>query len=134
LIKNFIQLILYPIFFPEKPTPRKINFLFPSENPGEAAGCFDKALKIDSEDKDAWFYKGLCLSGVNNEEGAIECYNRALSLDPQCDYAWCGKGWSLYYQCEYDKALICFHKALEIDPNYSSAIEGKEKCQEATGR
>ncbi|MHC1597395.1 MAG: protein kinase domain-containing protein, partial [Methermicoccaceae archaeon] len=48
----------------------------------DAIECYDKALKIDPKDADAWKKKGNALDELGRYEDAIECYDEALKIDP----------------------------------------------------
>ena len=47
----------------------------------EALECFDKASKLDSENFDAWYNKGVEYRHLGNEDAAILCFGRAVRID-----------------------------------------------------
>ena len=57
----------------------------------EAIECYEKALEIDPNDGNAWFFKGLALENFEKYDEAIACYERALEIDPKDKDAWINK-------------------------------------------
>ena len=49
----------------------------------EAIQAFDKAIKINPQNSDAWDGKGLAFETLNKPEEAINAYNKAIEINPQ---------------------------------------------------
>ncbi len=47
-----------------------------------ATTCFNEALKYNTNSREAWFYKALCLKELGDTTGAVRCGKRALEIDP----------------------------------------------------
>jgi len=58
----------------------------------EAIECFDKAIAIDPNYKEAWNGKGVTLLLQGNYSEAIECFDKAIAIDPKYVQAWVIKG------------------------------------------
>jgi tetratricopeptide (TPR) repeat protein len=53
----------------------------------EAVSSYDRAIGLDSNDKEAWKSKGQVLLGINRPEQALRCFDHALSIDPYLEVA-----------------------------------------------
>ena len=53
----------------------------------ECIRCYDKIIKINSNEGMAWRGKGLALGRLGRPQAAIECYDEALKIDPYDDNA-----------------------------------------------
>ena len=49
----------------------------------EAIKCYNKALELDPNFKEAWFRKGMAIGVLGNYEVAIECHENAIEIDPE---------------------------------------------------
>lgn len=99
----------------------------------EAIACFNEAIKLNEDDKKAWYKRGLSLItlGDNTEGKKGECYaaainsfDRVLRINPSnikviCLKADIFKGLDRFdYALEgYKEALACCEGALAMDPN-----------------
>ena len=93
----------------------------------EAIKCFDAALKINPKIARNWYYKGLALSKLPNNEEAIRCYEEVLKLEPNNVDAWIGRGICFGTLKKYKEAIECYDKAIAIDPNNAVAQEKKKE-------
>ena len=70
----------------------------------EAIVCYDKVVKIDPNNANAWGNKGVALDKLGKYEEAVECYDKALEIDPKYVDAWNNKGNVFYnYLQRYDE-------------------------------
>jgi tetratricopeptide (TPR) repeat protein len=78
--------------------------------------------RIQRENADAWFQKGLELeqTGAPAEE-IIKAYEKAVSLDPGSAGAWLNLGTIHFNARGFAQAERYYKKALEADPNYPLA-------------
>jgi len=98
----------------------------------EALSCYDRALDIDPQLKDAWFNKGFALGRLGMNREALSCLDRALVIDPQFAKAWLNKGVALVELGRLREALDCFQRAQRLgDPRAAQAIA---LCLQALGR
>ncbi len=58
----------------------------------EAIDCFNQAIKLRSDNADAYNNKGNALRHLGNNKEAIDCYDKAIKLQPDLAYAYNGKG------------------------------------------
>jgi len=57
----------------------------------ESMNCFDKALKIDQNDVEAWSDRGIVLVKLDKHQEALQSFNKSLELDPTFEPALNGK-------------------------------------------
>jgi len=61
-------------------------------NYDKAILAYDKALELDPNFIEAWYYKGVDLDGLGNHSQALKAYEKATELDPENDDAWNNMG------------------------------------------
>jgi len=82
----------------------------------ESMKIFDKAIKINSQDSDAWTGKGLALMGLNRSDEAIKIFDKALKINPQNSMTWYCKGLVFESLKKPEEAIKAYDKAIEIEP------------------
>ncbi|MFA6128854.1 MAG: tetratricopeptide repeat protein [Bacteroidales bacterium] len=85
----------------------------------EALKSFDRTVKIDSLDTEAWYYLGFCYKWTEDLPKAIDCLNRALKMAIPPSTASIYSGLGLFYNLQRDlkNAMIYYKKSLEYNPN-----------------
>ena len=53
----------------------------------EAAAAYDRAIGLDSNDKEAWKSKGFAMLKLRSPEQALRCFDHALTIDPYFEAA-----------------------------------------------
>lgn len=82
----------------------------------EASDAFDRATKIEPNNKLYWASKSFVLNklkGKNDE--ALKAADVAIKLDPGYADAWHEKGIALYYLGEYDNSSVAHKKSIKLD-------------------
>jgi len=114
----------------------------------EAIDCYNKALEINPEYKEAWVNKGKVLAidtyfeltsgNLEKYEEVIDCYDKAIEIDPGYIEAYENKGNALDILGKYEEAIESYNKILEINSRYKKVWLNKgiifsklEKFQEA---
>ncbi|MCB7128227.1 MAG: tetratricopeptide repeat protein [Candidatus Brocadiales bacterium] len=87
----------------------------------KAISCYDKALRIDKNNAEAWHNRGCSLAELGRHEDAIKSYDKALEVDPNMSEAWYNKGRSLAKLGRHEDAIKSSDKALKIDKNDAKA-------------
>lgn len=99
----------------------------------EALHCFEQALVLNENNKDAWLAKAQFLhdsySDVLSQKDIEKCLDKAIALDASCTEAWYWRG--MYYQQKnnYHEAIRCY---LHIGDRY--VYKFLSECLEAIGR
>jgi tetratricopeptide (TPR) repeat protein len=57
----------------------------------EAIQCFDRVIKIDENNGEAWYNKGLALNILGKYNEAIICYDQTIKIDENNGEAWYNK-------------------------------------------
>lgn len=84
----------------------------------EAIECFDEVLKINHQNPEAWYQKGLTLAESDPQKNteALACYDQTLNFNPQHKDAWYNKGLLLKKFSNDTEAVKCFDSVLQLDP------------------
>ena len=89
----------------------------------KAREAFNKAIEIDNNYGEAYFYLGQVDSRQSNWPEAIKQYNKAIELGFAEDYVYDNRGCAKYKLHEYDEAIKDFNEALKIDSTQASAYQ-----------
>ena len=73
----------------------------------EAIEYFDKAIKYDTENHEAYFYRGCAKYNIFQKESALEDYNKTRELNPNYLQAYFNIG--LYYRSINDYDMACYY-------------------------
>jgi tetratricopeptide (TPR) repeat protein len=82
---------------------------------------FDKAITINRNLVEAYFYKGNAYSEKGDYDRAIVDYTQAIRLDPNKASAYYNRGVAYFYKGDYDRAIADYNQAIRLDPNYAWA-------------
>jgi len=80
----------------------------------DANYAFDKATKIDPDNKMYWVAKSYVLNKLGNEN-AQAAADRAINLDPDYADAWHERGIALYQAGNYDNSSEAYKRAIALD-------------------
>ena len=58
----------------------------------KAMDCYDKIIRINPLNVQAWKNKGIVLARLKRNKEALKCTDMALSIDPSFESAWYNKG------------------------------------------
>ncbi len=104
---------------------KKGSFLYDQGKYQEAIDCYDKALRVNPNNKYALNGKGIALNSQGKYQEAIEYYDKALRVNPNYFEALYNKGFALKKIGKYQEAIEYYDKTLVIDPNHVYALNGK---------
>jgi CHAT domain-containing protein/tetratricopeptide (TPR) repeat protein len=96
---------------------RRGRKLFDLNRYEEAIACYDKALKIKSDDPDILYNRGNALLHWGRYGDAIASYDSALALAPRYIVAWNGKGNALRSLERDEEAIKAYDQALQLSEN-----------------
>ncbi|MDR0829278.1 MAG: tetratricopeptide repeat protein [Prevotellaceae bacterium] len=83
----------------------------------EAVENFDKAVAINIDYKDAWYFRGIALMQDEKLDDAIKSFDHALIIDPEDKDCLFNKALAMSEVARCEDAIGSFDKALAIDPN-----------------
>lgn len=112
--------------------------LYIQGNYEEAMTCFDKAILLNQNIDEAWYWRGNVLVKMQRLEEAIASYEQAISIKPDRHEAWYNKANLLSRLQRYEEAILSYEQACASSPeNYAvwhtrAALLGKlQRYQEA---
>lgn len=88
-----------------------------------ALANFEKALKLNPTNIDAWIRKGVTLYDEKEYFDAEACFNEAIRLSPVYFKALYNRGKNRFAMKNYQGAMSDFEKAVGIKPKHASAVE-----------
>ena len=111
------------------------TYLYPSNsknkrpstiNIKKALVCFEKVLKLDPKDPDAWYLKGRSLHRLEKYKEAIACFDRCLKLSERSSKdidVWTHKAFTIdaivnskkKSKYTFKDVIFCYDKALDLD-------------------
>ncbi|MDZ8227880.1 MULTISPECIES: tetratricopeptide repeat protein [unclassified Nostoc] len=117
---------------------RQGDQLFSSQKYEQAITCYNKIVKKQPKNADAWYWRGYALYFLNKHEEAIASFDQAIQIQPDYAKAWFRRGYSLYCLQRYAEAITAYEKALLIKSDDSEiwyyqgiVLKDLEKYEEA---
>jgi tetratricopeptide (TPR) repeat protein len=83
----------------------------------DAVQNFQRAIAINSKNKDYFDNLGFCLNRLRHYDEAIEAFNHALSLDQKDAYAYRELGICYYEKQQFEKASELLRQAVSLNPS-----------------
>ena len=81
----------------------------------EAVTCYDKAIKIDPKNAEAWRGKGKSLAMISAKKAMI-CFDRLIEVKPADVRAWAWKEMLSRLLERYEEAIACSDRLIELKP------------------
>ncbi|AEM20745.1 TPR domain-containing protein [Brachyspira intermedia PWS/A] len=82
----------------------------------EAIEDFNRAIKLDPNNSDAYLNRGISKSDLGNDKEAIEDFNRAIELEPDNSDAYLNRGISKSDLGNDKEAIEDYNKSIELNP------------------
>ncbi len=89
-------------------------------DPQEKISFFSEAIKLDPENLNAYFYRGITRDNIGDHNGAIMDYTKVIFFSPSAD-VYFNRGNSKYSLMNYIGAKEDFEKAIELDTSFTQA-------------
>jgi tetratricopeptide (TPR) repeat protein len=89
----------------------------------DAINYFNKALDINKNDENAWYFKGTCLYALKKYDDALACFDMTLKIDVEFVPAWMQEGAILTYLEKYSDANECFDKVIKLGSAENDYLE-----------
>lgn len=83
----------------------------------KAEECYQKAVEIDPENENAWYFMGRSCFHKLKEIKAIKCFKKAVEINPENGDAWYYIGSNAYYKGNYEEAIIACEKTVKLNPD-----------------
>ncbi|MBV1730517.1 MAG: tetratricopeptide repeat protein, partial [Methanobacterium sp.] len=95
---------------------------FDNDEYEEVLQYFEKIIKMDLGNQEAWFMKALTLINLKRDKEALEAIEVALELDPDDAEAWVKKAWILELLHDAPEGLHAAEMALDLDEYQTDAV------------
>jgi tetratricopeptide (TPR) repeat protein len=99
----------------------------------QAIKLFSDSLKINPTRPDTYYWRGLALLAIKQNDRALADLSEAIRLAPDCAACYVSRGLLHSNMGQLDKAIADFDEALTLDPNLADARTNREfalKAQE----
>ena len=83
----------------------------------QALQLLNEAIRAESDNPEAYLFRGMLLSESKQPEAAISDYTRALELDPKLSQAHNLRGQERFKVARIEEAIRDFDKAIELHPS-----------------
>ncbi len=103
----------------------------------EAASLIDRALVLNSNSAEAWFYGGWVKTWLGEPESALERFARAMRLsplDPRATAMRSGTAYAHFFLGRYDEAASWAAMALQDNPDYQAGLRIATASNAMAGR
>ena len=95
----------------------------------EALDLINKGIKIDANNANVWYNKGVILFRMCRYQDALNSFAQAADIDPGFTEAWVNKGVTLMELGKTIAAIHAFDKAIAIDSGDSQARHYRDLAQ-----
>ncbi|MGB5875595.1 MAG: serine/threonine-protein kinase [Bacteroidota bacterium] len=95
-----------------------------------AVKLYDRVLRLEPRNSDAWNNRGVCCMKLGKTEDALTCYENATKTNRHNASAWMNNGNALYTLGRYSEALVSLNKATRFDSLSRSAWLHRARCED----
>lgn len=112
-----LDLTLTPTVYKERG-----NIYFGQGNLEKAIDNYSNAIRLKSDDIEAFFNRGLAHHRLQKYREAIQDYEKVIQSNPKYQNAYANMGVCYRLLKEYNKSLLYLNKAIELNPNFEFAL------------
>ena len=94
---------------------------------------YDKAIKEDKTNKDAYYNRGTCELALKDFESAMTDFSKTIELDPKFVKAYYSRATVFVGQEKYVEALPDLDKTVELDPTTPNVLTLRGQIRAQTG-
>lgn len=103
-------------------------------DPHKAILYLGNAIKIEPNDAEIYYNRGVAYENLGQYQPAIKDYNQAISLKPAYSEAFYNRG-TLYSEIgQYQQAIEDFNQAISLQPNDAEAYHGRGFAYDKLGQ
>ena len=95
----------------------------------EALAFVNKGIRLDANNANAWYNKGLILFKMCRYKDALNAFAHAADIHPEFTGEWYNKGMALMHLQKYLEAIRAFDKVLKIHPHDERARDQRDLAQ-----
>lgn len=93
----------------------------------EAIEQFDQSIRLDSQNHEAYFYRGCAKYNIFQKEDAINDYLKTIELNPEYLQAYFNLG--LYYRSINDHDMACYYFKIAEDKGRPNMEDYTKHCR-----
>lgn len=94
---------------------------------------YDKAIKADKNNKNAYYNRGTCELALKDFKAALQDFSKTVELDPEFVTAYYSRATVFVSQGKYLEALPDLDKAIELNPATPNALTLRGQIRAQTG-
>jgi tetratricopeptide (TPR) repeat protein len=94
---------------------------------------YDKSIKEDKANKDAFYNRGTCQLALKEFKSAMTDFNKTIELDPKFAKAYYSRATVFVSQEKYAEALPDLDKTIELDPTIPNVLTLRGQIRAQTG-
>ncbi len=94
---------------------------------------YDKSIKEDKTNKDAYYNRGTCELALKDFKSAMTDFNKTIELDPKFVKAYYSRASVFVSQEKYTEALPDLDKTIELDPTTPNVLTLRGQIRAQTG-
>lgn len=98
-----------------------------------AIADYDKAIKEDQTNKDAYYNRGTCALALKDYRTAMTYFSKTIALDPQYAKAYYSRATVLVSEEKYREALPDLDKTIALDPQTPNVLTLRGQIRAQTG-
>jgi len=103
-------------------------------DPHKAIVYLSNAIKLQSNDAEIYYNRGIAYENLGQYQPAIQDYNQAISLNPAYSEAFYNRG-TIYNEIgQYQQAIDDFNQAVILQPNDAEAYHGRGFAYDKLGQ
>ena len=118
---------------PEQEHVKKGKRFFDNGQIQMAIAEYNKALKINNHNAEAYLERGIALNKIGDFVHALADFNKAIELNPRYAEAYLNRGVLWYRKGDFDKAIADSTTAIEIYPRAAGAYNNRGAAREKKG-
>lgn len=88
----------------------------------DAEYFFKKITKLEPDNWQAWYGRGLCFKRMEMFERAIYVFTKVTTLQPENPKGWYNLGFCQSQTNQIEDALFNLNKAIKLDPSFAIAV------------
>lgn len=94
---------------------------------------YDKAIKADNSNRDAYFNRGSCELALKDFKSAMDDFTKTIALDPGFTKAYYSRASVFVSEQKYTEALPDLDKTIELNPQTPNALTLRGQIRAQTG-
>ncbi len=94
---------------------------------------YNKAIKADKKNKDAYYNRGTCELALKDFKAAMTDFDKTLKLDPKFEKAYYSRATVFVSQKKYIESLPDLDKTIELDPTIPNVLTLRGQIRAQTG-